>query len=530
MERFKSITIIFLLLAVGLLASAAQAKPASVLLQEGLYAEEIEGDLDAAIKIYGQIIATPGAARRIAAHAAYRIGMCYLKKGEESRAIEQFQAIVSDFPEQTQIVARAQEQLSKLDVRDTSGEMDVPGGYPVKGGGRSIVEVVPAGLQSSLVLYYSFYADQGQTVMDISGRGRHGRVQGTTYASDAVLGGTMVFDGDDDYIDLSSIRLGAFSLSAWVMTATRDLNNRRIFLLDAGGDNYCAVQGNASGGVGVYITGDIEINEYDWQFRTGKWTHITVTYDGNRIGIYINGKLGETGVGSYSETVMGKAYLGFSGYFEGDSRHDGDECWHGKIDEVAVFDRGLTAEEVKALFDMTGRVDETGETAEIVRKAVLTISTCTESDPRVAESLDSLKPLADGPAINELCKYLESDTANVRRSAIFILWRGGFKNIAPAEEKLIKLCGHEENLTRGMSALALGSAKVAAGYEILADKTLNDSDGYVRRCAAYALGLYGDKKAMPVLEKALQDKDQLVKNNAQAAITMLTEPKDTEPK
>lgn len=165
--------------------------------------------------------------------------------------------------------------------------------------------------------------------------------------------------------------------------------------------------------------------------------------------------------------------------------------------------------------------------AEIVKKAVLTISTCTESDPRVAESLNSLKPVKDAPAVNELCKYLESDTAGVRRSAIFILWRGGFKDIAPAEEKLIKLCGHEENLTRGMSLLALGAAKVAAGYDIVADKTVNDSDGYARRCAAYALGLYGDKKALPILEKALQDKDPLVKGNAQAAITMLTELKDT---
>ena len=168
--------------------------------------------------------------------------------------------------------------------------------------------------------------------------------------------------------------------------------------------------------------------------------------------------------------------------------------------------------------------------AEIVRKAVLTISTCAESDPKVTRSLDTLYPLQDKPVVDALCKYLDSDTATVRRSAIFILWRGGFDGIAPAEEKLIKLCGHEENLTRGMAALALGQAKASAAYEILADKTQNDSDGYVRRCAAYALGLYGDKKAVPVLEKALEDKDPLVKGNAQAAITMLTELKDSEQK
>jgi len=45
-----SSTLLAALLAVGLPASVAEAKPASVLLQEGLYAEEIEGDLDAASK------------------------------------------------------------------------------------------------------------------------------------------------------------------------------------------------------------------------------------------------------------------------------------------------------------------------------------------------------------------------------------------------------------------------------------------------------------------------------------------------
>ncbi len=77
-----------------------------------------------------------------------------------------------------------------------------------------------------------------------------------------------------------------------------------------------------------------------------------------------------------------------------------------------------------------------------------------------------------------------------------------------------------------MSAITLGEGKVSSSFETLTDMTLHDNDGYARRCAAYALGLYGDKKAIGVLEKALEDKDPMVKSNAQAAITMLTESKD----
>ena len=92
MEKLKNITIIFLL-AVGLLSPVASAKTTSVLLQEGLYAEEIEGDLDGAIKIYEQVIAKGKEAQQAAAQATYRIGMCFLKKGNKAKAAEYFQQI-----------------------------------------------------------------------------------------------------------------------------------------------------------------------------------------------------------------------------------------------------------------------------------------------------------------------------------------------------------------------------------------------------------------------------------------------------
>jgi len=124
MERSKNITIIFLL-AVGLLNSVAPpvclanrssgTKPASVLLQEGLYAEEVEGDLDAAIKIYQQVIAAAKETQRAAAQATYRIGMCYLKKGEKGKAAGQFRDLILKFPENELLIKEAQKQLAKLE-------------------------------------------------------------------------------------------------------------------------------------------------------------------------------------------------------------------------------------------------------------------------------------------------------------------------------------------------------------------------------------------------------------------------------
>jgi hypothetical protein len=114
MERFKSITIIFLL-AFAVLASAEQTKPASVLLQEGLYAEQIEGDLDAAIKIYRQVIAESKEIQQTAAQAAYRIAMCYLKKGEKTEAARELRSLLSKFPQQQLLIKEAQKHLAKLE-------------------------------------------------------------------------------------------------------------------------------------------------------------------------------------------------------------------------------------------------------------------------------------------------------------------------------------------------------------------------------------------------------------------------------
>lgn len=216
-----------------------------------------------------------------------------------------------------------------------------------------MTEVVPWSLRDNLVLYYSFYTDDNpETVVDISGMNRNGQVRGATYAEDEILGGVMSFDGDDDYISLPDIGLKEFSFSAWVKTQGDGINNRRIFMLDEG-ELYYTVEGNTRGGVSVYVTEDMQINEYDWQFARETWTHITVTYDATTLNIYKNGRLTETGGSNFTfaKVVTGEGYIG------GIDSHNGG-YWHGMIDEAALFNRALTSEEVEQLYSMTGAAVE----------------------------------------------------------------------------------------------------------------------------------------------------------------------------
>ena len=122
MERFKSIKII-LFLTVVLITSAALAKSASVLLQEGLYAEEVDGDLDAAIKIYAQVIKDGSGQRSHIAQAMYRQGMCYLKKQQEQQAKLVFDELLADYSDQTKIISKVKPLLQELSNADPAALM-----------------------------------------------------------------------------------------------------------------------------------------------------------------------------------------------------------------------------------------------------------------------------------------------------------------------------------------------------------------------------------------------------------------------
>jgi len=102
--------------ALGLCVSA-HAESASVMLEQGVYYEETKGDLDAAIAVYEAIVAAEEASRQYAAEAQYRLGACYLKKGEKDKATAAFNAVVSKYPDQTEMVQAAERELGALPAR-----------------------------------------------------------------------------------------------------------------------------------------------------------------------------------------------------------------------------------------------------------------------------------------------------------------------------------------------------------------------------------------------------------------------------
>ena len=80
-------------------------------LQKGLFEEEANHNLPAAIAAYQSAIAHFDKDRRVAATAVFRLGECYRKLGNTSEATVQYERIVREFPDQAPLVELSRQHL-----------------------------------------------------------------------------------------------------------------------------------------------------------------------------------------------------------------------------------------------------------------------------------------------------------------------------------------------------------------------------------------------------------------------------------
>jgi tetratricopeptide (TPR) repeat protein len=88
------------------LAVPGSAQSASELLQKGIYTQETAGDLDGAIQIYRQIVASAPAQHEIAAEAQYRLAQALVRKGDLTGASLEFQKLARDYSEYQALISR----------------------------------------------------------------------------------------------------------------------------------------------------------------------------------------------------------------------------------------------------------------------------------------------------------------------------------------------------------------------------------------------------------------------------------------
>src|ERR1041384_6529986 len=114
----KTLYTVVILVALAFNLNAADALTEK--LQRGLFEEEANHNLDAAIKEYQAVVAQSDEQRKVVATALFRLGECYRKLGRTNEANAQFQRILSDFSEQEQLVTLSRRMVPPSTMRTST--------------------------------------------------------------------------------------------------------------------------------------------------------------------------------------------------------------------------------------------------------------------------------------------------------------------------------------------------------------------------------------------------------------------------
>jgi hypothetical protein len=205
----------------------------------------------------------------------------------------------------------------------------------------------------SLVGYWSFDLMNSTHVFDNSTYGNNGTFQGGLSDVNQVhgkFGKALSFDGVDDYvaIDKNIGNVNAFTTEAWIyLKSYPQLSTDQSQIIR---DPYVAVD-NATHKVKVYNYGVNDVNGDGYYYGNStiglnQWYHIATTFD-NSTGeyrIYINGILDAVTLGKYGAPQINFDNIG------GEPTCCGGRYFNGTIDEVRIWNRALSPEEINASY------------------------------------------------------------------------------------------------------------------------------------------------------------------------------------
>src|SRR5829696_7337552 len=109
---------------VVMLVFAFNASAADVLtekFQRGLFEEEANHNLDAAIKEYQSVVSQSDQQRKVMATALFRLGECYRKLGKTNEANAQYERVLRDFSEQEPLVKLSRQITGSRAVSESTG-------------------------------------------------------------------------------------------------------------------------------------------------------------------------------------------------------------------------------------------------------------------------------------------------------------------------------------------------------------------------------------------------------------------------
>ena len=211
--------------------------------------------------------------------------------------------------------------------------------------------------EPNLVSHWKFDEGSGTIAYDSAG-GNHGALVNGPVWTTGQIGGALSFDGIDDYVDCGSafasvIGSSTKSIMAWVKPRSTS-EAARIVTLYRRSDSSSGFALRFANSPAIWSSLYMKsAYSYEWldsevPVERGRWTHIALVQDGSKVELYINGVLEKSAnngaapaLSNPPNAVIG-AYMWWGHYPSG--------SLDGTIDDVRIYDRGLSAKEVWAVY------------------------------------------------------------------------------------------------------------------------------------------------------------------------------------
>jgi hypothetical protein len=217
----------------------------------------------------------------------------------------------------------------------------------------------PDGAQGkSALAYYAFDEGTGSVVHDDSGHGHDGSLLGGEWIPAGRFGGAIRFSAPDGgagggvLVDPFPQPVKDWSVSFWVLVNGSDVTGTTTVLsteiVMAGGWEMNLKPGDstfAAAELGFWVGSSYSTASCTC-VTLGSWTHIVAVVDGTTL----TAQLFHDGVAASSATAQGAFVLGNPYLYMGRWGGGTDRLLVGGLDEVAIFDRALSAAEVTELY------------------------------------------------------------------------------------------------------------------------------------------------------------------------------------
>jgi hypothetical protein len=250
-----------------------------------------------------------------------------------------------------------------------------------------------------LVAAYGFNEGVGTSLADASGNGQTGTITGATWTTQGRFGNALTFNGTSNFVTVNATALlnltTGMTLEAWVYPTALGTNWRNVIIKErATGEIYNLYAHTDALKPTVYVVPAATPNSPANATGTGPlalnaWSHLAATYDGTTLQLFVNGaSVGSRAVSGALLTSTGALRIGGNSLW--------GEYFQGRLDEVRIYNRALTASELQT--DMATPVGgSTPDTTPPVRSSGLPTGTLAAGTTQTSLSLATSE--------NATCRY-----------------------------------------------------------------------------------------------------------------------------